>query len=944
MNIYTLLIIITLLVNASVIIYILSQKRNSGINKSYVYYLINFSFWMLSELILRQNIPAEYITIIFKVTSIFWLSVGIWFLNFSYEFVLEKRSWLFYCLIVLSIVSIVITLTTGLVIPGSEIFNRESNELMGPLFLPVLAIANLVPGLYGLYLIVKKAFNSENILIQRSAKLIFAGAILTISFVFFPNILFPHEFNLRSSLQLAESFSIIQTLFIFIAVFRYKLFGLDIEYLSYNLFSSMKDAVIITDEKLKIIHINNSGLELLGINPHSIKDKLLSETLLDIHTLEEKESEERWIKSGSEQKYILITKNRIIQNREYSSYIFYIKDITLRKVAEQNLIESERNLADLFESSPDGLIVVDKESKMVQVNSEVQNLFGYSKNELLGKEISLLIPHRFRSKHHSKVEGYKNKPRKRRMGDGLDLYGLKKDGSEFSVDIMLSPMTQRDKKMTLCTLRDVSDKKIIEQKLRDNEKNYRNIFQSHPHGIVEINLDGTVTLANKAYAHIYEFEVEEIIGKKVWEINQNKEFIQSIKDFFIALKDSATIPQSLISWRKTKTGKLIEVQTDWDYKKDANNNTIGFIKVVIDVTERKKAEKKLNQQRLMLAQAERLAHLGSWKFNIKTGRLYWSDELIRIYGENKNSFKPTFEEYQKRLHPEDRAEIVKKINIAINTGVSFSHKERIIRPDGETRILSSRGIPQKNELGEVIGLYGSCLDVTEQEKVERALLISQKQLRALSSNLQATREEERTRLAREIHDEFGQILTAVNMDVGLMISELKNNSIINKEIFFSHLESMEELIEKSIKSVQNIATELRLDVLDHLDLISAIEWQLREFEKRYNIETKLEKSLQSLEIDDDKKIALFRIYQEALTNVVRHSKATKVTTVLSRKNDIFEIKVIDNGIGISADKLVSIKSIGLIGIRERILILGGEVFIKTAEKGGTELHFKVPVN
>ena len=345
----------------------------------------------------------------------------------------------------------------------------------------------------------------------------------------------------------------------------------------------------------------------------------------------------------------------------------------------------------------------------------------------------------------------------------------------------------------------------------------------------------------------------------------------------------------------------------------------------------------------MLAQAERLAHLGSWKFNINTRKLYWSDELFRIYGENKNSFEPTFEEYQKRLHPEDRSEIIKKIEIAINTGVSFSHIERIIRPDGETRILSSRGIPQTNDLGEVIGLYGSCLDITEYKKIERELLFSQKQLRALSSNLQLTREEERAKLAREIHDEIGQILTALNMDVGLIISELEGNTIINKEILFSHLESMEELIEKSIKSVQNIATELRLDVLDHLDLISAVEWQLNEFEKRYKIETKLEKSLESLEIEDDKKIALFRIFQEALTNVARHSKATRVVAVLSRENDIFEMKVIDNGIGITEENLVSIKSIGLIGIKERVLILGGEIFINTAEQGGTELHLKVPI-
>jgi PAS domain S-box-containing protein len=942
-NIYSSILIIVLLINAFVIIYVLSQKRINAINKSYVYYLINFCFWLISEIILRQNIPAEYITIVFKVTSVFGLLVGILFLNFSYEFVHKKRNSLFYALVSLSILSIVISLTTGLVIKESVIFYREYYEIMGPYFFHIFTLTNIVPGFYGLYLIFRKAFSSENILIQRSARLIFASTVFTIAIAFFPNLLFPYEFHLRDSIQLAEAISLIQTLSIFIAIFRYKIFGLGIEDVSYSLFSLMRDAVIITDEEMKIIQTNESAQELFELHPGKIKGVHITEIFPDINQEKESATEETIVKSDDEEKCIMITKNRIVQNEDNLGYIFYIKDVTVRNIIEHGLIESEKALAELFESSPDGLIVVDKEGKIVRVNPEVENLFGYSKNELLGQEISLLIPQRFRGAHNRQIEGYKNNPRKRRMGDGLDLYGLKKDGSEFSVDIMLSPMTQPDKKMTLCTVRDISDKIIIEQRLKANEELYRNIFYTHPHGIVETTLDGTITLANYAYAHIYEFEVEEIIGKKIWEVHEDKEFINNSKKFFKVSNDGTVIPKSIISQRKTKTGKKIEVQIDWDFKRDAANNQVGYIKVVTDITEKIKVERNLNQQRLMLAQAEHLAHLGSWKFNVKTRKLFWSDELYRIYGENKNTFKPTIEEYQKRVHPEDRIKVFEKIETAINEGLSFSQIERIIRADGEIRILSSSGVPQKNESGEVIGILGSCLDITESKNTERELLNSQKKLRALSANLQAIREEERTKLAREIHDEFGQMLTAANMDVGLLISELVHNKNINKEIFFTNLESLERLIEKSIKTIQNIAAELRLDILDHLGLISALEWQLKEFEKRYSIETKLEKSVESLDVDDDKIIALFRIFQESLTNVARHSKATKVTVVLSRENDTFEMRVIDNGIGIPREKLDSIKSIGLIGIKERIIMLNGEVYIKTAPKKGTELHFKVPV-
>jgi PAS domain S-box-containing protein len=942
-NIYAYAPTIALLINVFVTAYIFAQKRKNSLNNSYLYYLINISFWILFDIILRQNILSEYITLSYKFTSIFWLSVGIWFLNFSYEFTGKNRDRLFGFFVISTILSITVSFNTPFLIKEYEIINRGIDEEFGSLFLLILVVSNLIPVLYGLYLIFKKTYGLENIHVKKSAWLIIAGTILAIATAIFINISLPYIFDFRNSFRLAESVSIIQTIFIFAAIARYKLFNFGIEDLSYNLFSSMKDAVVITDDSMRIIHSNNSAQELFGLYPNYQKSKQLNETLPDIHKLEENDKEERKLNIGNEQRYILITKNKIIQNNKSLGYMFYITDITLRKIAEQNLFDSEKNFSQLFESSPDAIVVVDTDGKMLQVNREAENIFGYSRNELLGKEISFLIPQRYRNSHDKQIDKYKTNPKKRRMGDGLDLYGLRKDGSEFSVDIMLSPISQQDKKLTLCTVRDVTDIKIIEQKLKHNEEQYRNIFQTHPHGIVETTLDGTITLANNAYAHIYEFKVEEIIGKKVWEIHDDKEFINNAKKFFKVLNDGTSIPQSVTSIRTTKTGKRIEVQIDWDFKRDTDNNPIGYIKIVTDITEKKRAERNLNQQRLMLTQAEGLAHLGSWKFNIKTGELFWSDELFRIYGEDKNTFEPTFEEYRKRIHPEDRINVFKEIEEAINEGLPFSQVERIIRPDGEIRILSSNGVPQKNDSGEVIGLFGSCLDVTEYKKIERELLISQIKLRALSANQQATREEERTKLAREIHDEFGQILTAVNMDIGFLINELVHNQNTNKEIFFSNLESVERLIEKAIKTIQNIATELRPDVLDHLGLIPALMWQLKEFEKRYSIETKLEKSVASLEIEDDKKIALFRIFQESLTNVARHSKATKVTAVLSRNNDTFEMRVIDNGIGISKEKLDSIKSIGLIGIKERMVLLNGEVYIKTAPHKGTELHIKVPI-
>jgi two-component system sensor histidine kinase UhpB len=344
----------------------------------------------------------------------------------------------------------------------------------------------------------------------------------------------------------------------------------------------------------------------------------------------------------------------------------------------------------------------------------------------------------------------------------------------------------------------------------------------------------------------------------------------------------------------------------------------------------------------MLAQAEELAHLGSWEYNIKTNKLLWSEELYKIFGVSEMEHTPSLDALEKILHPDYRDRILKNLKNFIAKGETLSQYEKIVRPDGEIRYLQTNAIKRKGENGEVNKIIGATLDITELREMEQELLYSQKQLRALTERLRSTREDERKFLAREIHDEFGQLLTALKMDVDLMIDDLENNNP-KTELMIFNLRSIESLIKKAITSVQDIATMLRPDVLDHLDLVSALEWQLKEFENRFKIKTSLKKEVIEYKFDDKIRLALFRIFQEGLTNVARHSNATEVKVDLFINNSIFEMKTIDNGIGISQDNLDSLNSIGLIGMRERIILLDGKIDIKNYETGGVELHLKMPM-
>ncbi|PJZ69489.1 hypothetical protein CH373_18340 [Leptospira perolatii] len=238
--------------------------------------------------------------------------------------------------------------------------------------------------------------------------------------------------------------------------------------------------------------------------------------------------------------------------------------------------------------------------------------------------------------------------------------------------------------------------------------------------------------------------------------------------------------------------------------------------------------------------------------------------------------------------------------------------------------------------------------VFERSEAENYLRKSQEQLRALSARLQEVREEERVMISREIHDELGQILTVLKIDTSLLKYNILKGTSEHKEsgkklALETDLDSMLNLIESAIKSVQRIATQLRPMILDELGLIEAIEWYTEEFQKRTGINCSIHKSWNdSAPLSQEHSVALFRVFQETLTNIARHSKAEKAEIYLEQTDIHVTLTVIDNGIGISSEKLYDSKSLGLIGMQERAIVLGGDVQIQGGN--GTKIRVRIPKN
>jgi signal transduction histidine kinase len=267
---------------------------------------------------------------------------------------------------------------------------------------------------------------------------------------------------------------------------------------------------------------------------------------------------------------------------------------------------------------------------------------------------------------------------------------------------------------------------------------------------------------------------------------------------------------------------------------------------------------------------------------------------------------------------------------------------RLAKGDLTTRIEPIHGGDELSHLARVFNDMAVALELREvrEQEAKEALRRSREQLRDLASYLQDVREQERTRIAREIHDDFGQSLTILKID----LSWLKKHIIQDQPQVQNKIDSMFKIIDASLQTLHTVSSELRPVILDDFGLESAIEWQVEEFQNRTGVRCRVDSSVVDLDLTKEQSTAIFRIFQETLTNIMRHSDATEVDVRLEMNEDILILEVADNGRGITEDEISNSRSFGLLGIRERLYPWNGQVDFIGHPNKGTRVIVRVPIS
>ena len=678
---------------------------------------------------------------------------------------------------------------------------------------------------------------------------------------------------------------------------------------------------------------------------------------------------------------------------DYGVAISYA-DISDRRRAEEALRESESRFRATFEDASVGIALVDRDGRPFRSNRALQEMLGYSGEELEGMRFTEFT-------HPDDLADDLGRFRELMNGRGtpyqVEKRYLCKEGrviwARLNVSLARGPDGQPA--FAVGMVEDITERKHAEEELRESEFRLAQIIEGTSLAGFVIDENHIVTHWNRACEKLTGTSSDEIVGTRDhWHAfySQPRLLLADLivdgaskaeleRYFEGQLRESNLIPGA---YEGDRFFPQLGRDGKWLFFSAApisglDGATVGAVEIIRDVTRRREAEERLERRvsELMLLSeiGRRVAGTLDLEAILREAaqalheRFGYHNALVLTIDPNEDvlTVRAVAGQYAAVPHHE--------LSVGLDQGVTgwcARHGETVLVNDVATdsRYVNSYPdrIVSRSELavpirvtGEVVGVldvqsdYFDAFDendvilmetladqiavAMENARLYEAERTARQELGELAGHLQEAREKERTRIAREIHDEFGQMMTALKMDISWLSKRLPNDA----PQLATKVDAMSSMVDRSFGIVRRVSSELRPSILDDLGLAAAIEWQAEQFSQRSGIDTRLHLDDPSSDLNRRASTALFRILQEALTNVARHAHAGEVKIRLTAEPDAVALAVTDDGRGITEDEIAGARSLGLVGMRERARSLGGELTVEGISGESTTVTARVPL-
>jgi PAS domain S-box-containing protein len=523
-----------------------------------------------------------------------------------------------------------------------------------------------------------------------------------------------------------------------------------------------------------------------------------------------------------------------------------------------------------------------------------------------------------------------------------------------AVCLVAAPLELEDgRAVSYCLVRDITDQRVAAEEQAHERSIHQATLRSMSDGLLVVDPAGRVLSFNQRFIEMWQIPAKaaasgrdaDLLNAVLHQLQDPARFLERVTQLYADPEATSCEEIHLLDGR---------VFDRWSEPQRLAGRSVGRVWSFRDVTESHQAAKALRQSRYLLDLFFSQS-LDGFFFMMLDEPLRWNDHtdkaaaldyifeheritkvnaaMLAQYGAREDQLLGLTPS-ELFAHDLPRARV--RWQVFLDAGhLHLETDERTL--DGRPITIEGDYICLHDTEGRLIGHFGIQRDITDRRQAELEILRSRQELRDLTARLQLVREEERTCLAREVHDELGQSLTSLKIDLAWLKPRVAGRAALSERV-----QSIIVRIDGAMDTVRRIATDLRPSVLDDLGLVAAVEWQAQEFERSTGVTVQLEVRANHRELNDVCATTTFRILQETLTNVARHAHATRVSIALHVDQEEMKLEVRDNGRGISEGEITSPRSLGLVGSRERAIGCGGELVVRGVRNQGTLVSLRIP--